>query len=86
MKISLNDMVSDEPPLLDGAILKACRRDLSFALETAGGGRNAGRGEIGWFELILIIFPPILNLYKRVKPLSVLRSILMLDKKKLSTK
>ena len=75
MKISLNDMVSDEPPLLDGAILKACRRDLSFALETAGGGRNAGRGEIGWFEFILIIFFPILNLYKRVKPLSVLRSI-----------
>ena len=77
MKISLNDMVSlaYEPPLLNGEILKACRRDLSFALETAGGGRNAGRGEIGWFELILIIFFPILNLYKRVKPLSVLSSI-----------
>ena len=39
MKISLNDMVSlaYEPPLLNGAILKACRLDLSFALETAGG-------------------------------------------------
>ena len=52
MKIPLNDMVSlaYEPPLLNGAILKACRRDLSFALETAGGGRSAGRGEIEWFE------------------------------------
>jgi len=65
-----------EPPLLNGEILKACRRDLSFALETAGGGRSAGRGEIGWFELILIIFFPILNLYKRVKPLFVLVLVL----------
>ena len=47
-----------EPPLLNGEILKACRRDMSFALETAGGGRSAGRREIGCFELILIVFSP----------------------------
>ncbi len=40
-----------EHPLLNGAILKACRLDLSLALETESRGRSAGPGEIGWFEI-----------------------------------